>query len=271
VQALLDARLDELVGDDIQRELEPVQQVRAGSRRALARFIDAAAPVVGAWCFREKQVNPWTDGSLAVLKTIDQQGLLDFATVEPDGELTTVVRAKCWPAGMPQTVDATALGLDPDDLRGEKQREQDRKDQVEAERRTISFGSIPLDTRAREFARSLTDLAEASMADGEWLTRSRRRFNLVEQAQSETRRGEQAARAAGDDDPSGSPRTLNPRWGSQASTSQAASWRRSTRSVSMTAAGCRRTGACLRLIGTATTHSASTSGSKRWKWNGDTR
>ena len=189
VKSLLDARLDELVGEDAPRELEPIQQVRNGAKRLLQRFIDAAAPVMGAWCFRHERTNPWAEGSLAVLKSVDQGGLLDFAVAEPGTEVATLVRAKCWPGDMPHTVDPAALGLDPDDLRGEKQREQDRRDQAEADRRTIKFADTPLDTRSKDFAQRLTELADATMTDGNWLTRSRRKFSLVEQAQADPRRG----------------------------------------------------------------------------------
>ncbi|MFL6846315.1 MAG: sacsin N-terminal ATP-binding-like domain-containing protein [Allosphingosinicella sp.] len=189
VQSLLDARLDELVGEDVPRELEPQHQVRHASKRRLQRFIDDAAPVMGAWCFRNDQTNPWADGSLRVLKIVDQGGLLDFATVESGKEIATLVRANCWPKDMPHTVDPSALGLDPDDLHGEKRREQDRRQQAEIDRRTIKFADVPLDTRAKEFAQRLTELADAKMTDGGWLTRSRRKFSLVEQLQSDPRRG----------------------------------------------------------------------------------
>lgn len=189
VKSLLDARLDELVGKDVPRELEPVEKVRNGSKRALQRFVDGAAPVMGAWCFRNRQSNPWAEGAIAVLKTVDQGGLMDFATVEPGMEISTLVRAKCWPKDMPHTIDPGSLGLDPHDLHGEKQREQDRHDSAEAARRTIKFAGVSFDTRAKGFAQSLTELAEAEMADGNWLNRSRGKFDLLAQSQSDPRRG----------------------------------------------------------------------------------
>ena len=90
VSALLDSRLTELVGDDVERELEPLGPLRNRSKRTLQRFIDEVAPTMGAWCFRNEQPNPWADGPLAVLKTVDQRGLLDFAPVEAGHEIATL-------------------------------------------------------------------------------------------------------------------------------------------------------------------------------------
>ncbi|WP_434033350.1 sacsin N-terminal ATP-binding-like domain-containing protein [Cupriavidus sp. a3] len=185
VATLLEARLAELVGDDVERELELLTPLRSRSKRTLQRFIDEVAPTVGAWCFRNEQPNPWADGALAVLKSVDQQGLLDFAPVEGGQEIATLSRAGRWPHGMPHTVDPVALGLDPEDLLGEKKREDERREQAELAKRTITFADRPLDTRSKEFAQNLIVLADAQMADGAWLTRSRRRFNLAEQAISD--------------------------------------------------------------------------------------
>lgn len=189
VQNLLNACLDELVGPDAPCELDPLQHVRNSSKRILQRFIDASAAVVGAWCFHNQQRNPWADGALAVLKTLDQAGVLDFSQVEPGSELPTLVRANRWPSGMPLTVDPAALGLDPNDLLGEKEREQERRVRAEADKRSIKFGDVSLDTGSAQFAQILAELAEGGMSNGEWLTRSRRKFSLREQTQSDSRRG----------------------------------------------------------------------------------
>lgn len=189
VAALLEARLAELVGHDSNRELEPLIPLRSRSKRNLQRFMDDAASTMGVWCFRNEQPNPWADGALAVLKSIDQQGLLDFAPVEAGQEIATLVRAGSWPNGMPHTADAVALGLDPEDLLGEKKREDERKEKAEVTKRSIIFADRALDTHSKDFAQTLVALADAVMADGEWLTRSRRRFQLAEQAISDGRGG----------------------------------------------------------------------------------
>jgi len=189
VKSLLDARLEDLVDKDVARRLDPIEKVRNSSKRVLQRFIEAAAPVVGAWCFRNQLSNPWSEGAITILKAVDQSGLMDFAIVEEGMEVTTLVRSKCWPLDMPHTIDPATLGLDPDDLHGAKQREQDRHDRAEADRRTIKFAGVPFDTRAKEFAQRLTELADVEMSDGTWLSRSRGKFDLVQQSQSDPRRG----------------------------------------------------------------------------------
>jgi hypothetical protein len=189
VQALLDRRLDALAGEDVEHQLGPLQQVRNASKRILQRLLEAEAPVMGAWCFRNGQADPWAESALAVLKAVDQQGLLDFAPVQAGGEIAMLVRAGVWPANMPHSVDPAVLGLDPEDLDGEKERERERREKADASRRTISFADTPLDTRAKGFAQNLIELANQQMVDGSWLSRSRRKFSLAEQVQSDGRRG----------------------------------------------------------------------------------
>ncbi|MBD9561081.1 sacsin N-terminal ATP-binding-like domain-containing protein [Ensifer sp. ENS03] len=189
VSSLLDRMLDALIGKDVELELEPVNLVRNRSKRTLQKFIEDAASTIEAWCFRNGRSNPWGDGTLAVLKSVDQHGLLDFASIERGHEIATIVRAGCWPADMPHVADPAALGLDPDDLLGAKKREQERLEQAEVSRRTVRFAGSPLDTRSKDFAQTLIALADAQMKDNAWLTRSRRRFNLAEQASPDRRNG----------------------------------------------------------------------------------
>ena len=189
VATLLDELLQGLVGDDVELVLEPLLQLRNRSKRILQRFIDENSATIGAWCFTNDVANPWSEGSLEVIKSMGQHGLLDFAPVEAGEEIEALATAGCWPIGMPHESDPEALGLDPADLLGEKDREQERKETAEVARRTIDFADVPLDTRAKDFAQSLIDLADAQMADGAWLKRSRKRFRLAEQASSDSRTG----------------------------------------------------------------------------------
>ncbi|WP_370285845.1 sacsin N-terminal ATP-binding-like domain-containing protein [Pseudooceanicola nanhaiensis] len=182
VSALLNAKLDELLGADGGPELEPLEKVRTSSIRALQRFVEAHAGVVGAWCFAKETPDPWKEGSQFVVKEVSRQGLLDFAKLDEDAEISVLDRAGLWPDGMPHTVEPTELGLDPDDLDGQLDRNRERRERMEAEKRPISFAGTSLDTRKENFAKMLADLADGSMSDGDWLTRSRRRFTLAEQA-----------------------------------------------------------------------------------------
>jgi anti-sigma regulatory factor (Ser/Thr protein kinase) len=182
VNALLEARLDDLLGADDGRELEPLEKVRKSSARTLQRFVEANAGVMGAWCFANGVHDPWKEGPLFVVKEVNRRGLLDFAKIDKGDEISVLDRAGVWPVGMQQSVDPIALGLDPDDLDGELDRERQRRERKEAEKRTISFADTLLDTRKGNFAAALVDLADMHMSDGDWLTRSRRRFSLAEQA-----------------------------------------------------------------------------------------
>lgn len=187
VARVLDESLDELLGEDDGPALEPVDKVRRASAGTLQAFLDANADIVGAWCFANGVADPWREGLSAVVKAVAGRGLLDFARIQVGEEIDVLDRAGAWPSGMPQSVDADDLGLDPDDLDGERERERERQERKEAEKRTISFAEIQLDTRRDDFARSLVDIADDRMSDGDWLTRSRRRFSLAEQVERERR------------------------------------------------------------------------------------
>ena len=181
VARLVDEKLEEQLGHDEDRELEPLESLRRLSSRQLQRFLDENMRLMGAWCFANDTEDPWREGSLAVVKSVEKLGLLDFAPLEAGGEIELLFRAGFWPSDMGRSTDPVVLSLDPDDLDGEQERERERREKKAAERRTILFGDVPLDTCKDEFARALADLADARMRDGDWLTRSRRRFVLTEQ------------------------------------------------------------------------------------------
>ncbi|VWX57305.1 sacsin N-terminal ATP-binding-like domain-containing protein [Sphingorhabdus sp. 109] len=188
VRALLKAKLDELLGSDGKGDLDPVEKVRRLSARTLQRFVETNAGVVGAWCFANTLPDPWKEGSLAAVKEVGRKGLLDFVRVEEGTEIVVIDQAGLWPRGMPHSVEPTALGLNPDDLDGELERERQRQERNEAEKRTIKFADVSLDTRNQDFARLLVDLADDRMLNGDWLKRSRSRFSLTEQSERVARK-----------------------------------------------------------------------------------
>lgn len=186
--ALFDAILDQRLGPDGGQELEPLEKVRKSSTNTLHRFVEKNVGIVGAWCFANESPSPWKDGPLSVVKEVSRQGLLDFARVKEGAEIAVLDRAGLWPRGMPHTVDPDALELKPDDLEGQRDRERRRQERQETEKRSISFAGTSLDTRRENFAKSLVDLANGCMSDSDWLSRSRRRFTLAEQAEGDRRR-----------------------------------------------------------------------------------
>jgi len=197
VSALLNSKLDELLGPDNEKVLEPLERVRRSSASALQRFIEANVGVMGAWCFANNVPDPWKDGPLSVVKEVNRQGLLDFSMIDEGAVIGVLARAGVWPGGMPHTVEPIALGLNPDDLNGELEREIERQQRKEAEKRTINFAGTPMDTRKENFARSLLELANGYMTNGDWLTRSRRRFSLTVQAANEGRKSGSGGKGGG--------------------------------------------------------------------------
>lgn len=272
VSDLLDARLDEILGDDEGRELEALEKVRRASTRTLQRFMEANSAVVGAWCFANGVPDPWKAGPFAVVKDLSRLGILDFARVAEGSEIEFLNRAKAWPAGMEHTVEPEALSLDPNDLMGEQERERERREQLEAEKRTISFAGTPLDTRAEAFARSLIDLADDRMSDGEWLTRSRRRFSLEEQAIRErSQSGQGSGKGGGRRRSARTTEEMRSAMGFASEYLASRFLAGSIRSGTMTGARYRRTVVCLKSTGRVTTPSATISLYGRQKSNGATK
>ncbi|MBS3024446.1 sacsin N-terminal ATP-binding-like domain-containing protein [Acidiphilium multivorum] len=179
VARLLNDKLMELIGPDTEQSLEELNAVRTRCRRVLQRQIDSALAVVRAWCSRAgRDAGPWREGTQEVLKAVDRLGLFDFAPIAEGGEIAVLARAGAWPTGMPLTLSTDELGIDPDDLLGEQRRADEAREADARRRRSIRFSGIELDTHASDFAQRLVAIAQASMEDGEWLTRSRKRFSL---------------------------------------------------------------------------------------------
>lgn len=181
VARLVDERLDQVVGDDLDIDLEPLGTVRSKNVKTLRAFLDGAAPIVAAWLVGDGTVDKiWVGGVQAVLKALEQRGVLDFEKIEANGELPLLAAAGLWPQGMPGSLDLAELGLTSDDLEAEKKREEEQKEATARQRRSFTFAGEDLDTAAGDFADQLVQIAEAAIADEEWLRRSRRRFKLAE-------------------------------------------------------------------------------------------
>eukprot|EP00456_Euglypha_rotunda_P077238 TRINITY_DN7282_c0_g1_i7.p1 TRINITY_DN7282_c0_g1~~TRINITY_DN7282_c0_g1_i7.p1 ORF type:complete len:204 (-),score=47.64 TRINITY_DN7282_c0_g1_i7:22-594(-) len=165
VAALVAAKLSDLLGEDIPREMEDLATVRAKCRKTLMRFVDDHAATVKAWCFREKlDFGVWGNGGLELIKVVDQSGQLDFSPIEVGAEISTLARAGLWPSAMKQTVDLAELGMDVDDLLGEKRRATEQREEEARRRRTISFAGNDLDTAAADFAERIVAIAEIGRA-----------------------------------------------------------------------------------------------------------
>lgn len=181
VVQLVDERFDQMVGEDLDVELEPLGTLRSKNVKTLRAFLDRAAPIVAAWLVGDGAVEEvWTSGVQAILKALEQKGVFDFEQIKAGGELPLLVAADLWPKGMPASLDLAELGLSTDDLEAGRKREEEQKETTARQRRSFTFAGEDLDTAASNFADQLVQIAEAAMEDEEWLRRSRRRFKLAE-------------------------------------------------------------------------------------------
>ncbi|WP_338610615.1 DUF3883 domain-containing protein [Pelagibacterium nitratireducens] len=181
VAQLLDKWLNRTVGTDLDMALEPLAMVRSKNGKMLRIFLDEAAPIVTAWLIRNGAVDEvWGGGVQAVIKVLEQKGVLDFEPIEANGELPLLAAAGLWPRAMPASLDLGRLGLTSDDLASEKRKKEEQKEAAARQRRSFTFAGADLDTATIDFADQLVQIAEAAMEDEEWLRRSRRRFKLAE-------------------------------------------------------------------------------------------
>lgn len=188
VEHEIDEVMTQRCGPDSQRQLEPLNLVRPRCRRVLQKHVEAALPVVRAWCARHNvDPGPWREGTLEILKAVDGKGLFDFAPIAEGGEIPIFVRASVWPTQMPPTLSMADLGLDPEDLLGEERRAVQAREDDARRRRSIAFAGVDLDTHGSDFAERLIDLAQQHMTDDAWLTRSRKRFTLAAMVQAARR------------------------------------------------------------------------------------
>jgi len=181
VARVADERFYQVVGDDLNIDIEPLGTVRSKNIKMLRAFLDGAVPIAAAWLVRNGAVDDvWAGGVHAVLKALEQKGVLDFEQIKADRELPLLVAAGLWPHGMRASLDLAELGLTSDDLEAGKKREEEYKEATAKQRRSFTFAGEDLDTAAGDFADRLVKIAEATMEGEDWLRRSRRRFKLAE-------------------------------------------------------------------------------------------
>ena len=184
VEAHISALLADTLGEDVSVKLPPLNRLVEANRKVVREIAAGALPVLRVWC-RQSDVSlpePWTQAKAqAVVRHLENKGLLDFEPVKAESIPALCRRASCWPTGMPETLDEKALGLDKEEVEDEeKQRERERQ-QREIARRSIEFAGNSLDTGDPMFAESLQDIAAAWLSKDEtWFERSRQQTRLVE-------------------------------------------------------------------------------------------
>ena len=177
--------LDEILGEDNKEvSLPTLNRLIEGNRKSIREFAVGTISVVGAWC-RRNQVpvpEPWkTEDPQTVSRYLEEAGLLDFEPVSGEQAPNLCRRAKCWPNGMPETLNSAILGLDQTEVKEEKERRKQEREQKIVEQRSIDFAGCTLDTGDPSFAEMFRQLAENSISgDDSWFERSRLRPKLAE-------------------------------------------------------------------------------------------
>jgi Domain of unknown function (DUF3883) len=122
--------------------LPDLAKTRATNRRSVEELIRECAPVVSAWCRRNKQTLPglWNsaDPAAIVVDSMDQAGQYDFDVLATTRILGWLRASGHWPDSMPMTNDKQQLGLTPEDLNVKSEAEVERE-RREYERRSIVY------------------------------------------------------------------------------------------------------------------------------------
>ena len=184
VETHVSGLLDRILGEDQTVTLPVLSNLIERNRKSVRDFATDAIPIVSAWC-RLNQISliePWTGGEpQSVALCLENAGLLDFELVSSDQVPGLCRRARCWPDGMPETLDNITLGLKQTEVEKEEKRRKQERQRKEIERRSIHFAGRSLDTGDPSFAHTLQQVAKDCIArDDTWFERSRRRTRLVE-------------------------------------------------------------------------------------------
>lgn len=169
---------EELLGpDDPTVDLPPLDRVAADNRKVLFAHHPDLAGLVRAWCRKSQVPVPASIEAVdpqALVRTLDEAGLLDFEKLDPARLPECYARGGAWPAGMPLTTDLSLLGLALDDLQRDAIEAREAKRKADVARRTIPFAGEDLDAGAEDFVRRFEALAAAAIESGDdWFSRSR--------------------------------------------------------------------------------------------------
>jgi Domain of unknown function (DUF3883) len=175
--------LEAVLGKDTSLAMPALTRLQETNRKTVRSFVNDAMPIVRAWCRKNEGVLPaaWQNGELhALVRQIENNGLLDFESLSPAQMPVVCNRAGCWPDGMAQTLSLADLELGEDELGEEEKRAERERQQSEIVRRSITFGGASLDTADAGFSDRLREIADASLSqDQTWFERSRQRVKLA--------------------------------------------------------------------------------------------
>jgi hypothetical protein len=137
--------------------LEPLDALHRTNNRNVERFVAKAAAVVCAWGVSHSVVPHawWRDGALSGTRFVDllhSVGALDFEVLADDNIIRWFLATGVWPADMPLSIDASALGLPAEQLDSEDRRRQEERERNERQKRVLDFGGTELDPDAFDVA-----------------------------------------------------------------------------------------------------------------------
>ena len=187
VDAYASRLLDDALGADEPADLPPWRGLLERNRRTVRAFAADAAAILAAWRRRNgvQSLEPWqSDDPQALVRHLENAGLLDFEIITTVELPQLCLRAGCWPSRMPPTLDRATLGLDQAAVQKEERRRERERQRRMIEERSIEFSGTTLDTGAPGFAEAFRQLAEDGIAaDPSWYERSRQRPTLAEVTQ----------------------------------------------------------------------------------------
>ena len=172
-------KAEDVLGPDDQSVVLPaLDDVNSKNKRLVLKSHRRMTSLARAWCKKNSQEqHNLMDPSepQMFLEELEQSGLLDFEILSQDQLPSICKRMDVWPRGMPQSFNLKTLSLDEEDLNVEEREAREAKLRAEIKKRTIKFDGIPLDTKASDFARQFSDLADKALnSKPEWLERSKR-------------------------------------------------------------------------------------------------
>ncbi len=174
--------INKVLGSDVVLNLPSLGRLLETNRKTALHALREAAPLITVWCRKNDFQVPslWSFGDpLAVVRQLENKGLLDFELVEAESVPNMCRRADCWPSGMKETMDRKELGLVEDDLLEDVRHREEEKKQKLIEQRTIVFAGAALDTGADDFSDKFMDIAgQAIGANAAWYERSSARVKL---------------------------------------------------------------------------------------------
>lgn len=174
VDAEIDRQLAARVPAGAGRGDDAVEDLRQANRADLAVALDCLRRLARAWCAKHKAALPagLSAPSEQLVRQVVGSGALDFRRLNDDGLAGAMSKAGFWPAGMPLSMNLDRLQLIEEDLRSEEREETKRREDELRSKRTIMFGSTPVDGGQERCLDEVAQLFAASLQSGDFRGRS---------------------------------------------------------------------------------------------------